>query len=434
VTTYVRQLHPSHCLSVASTQSGKTTCFAVPTILDNATDSLVIHDPKDEGDTVPGGELYTLTAGWRAQVSKVIRFQPLSATSHQYDPLRAIRLHQPQEIRDLQIVADMLADPDGDGEAEPQDAAGAHFRQIASDIHAGVLAHGLYTRQYLTLGAFHRLWNHHLDLAALLHTMETTRHVDGQCHPAVLQAVTLLKETADRELSALKNTVRRALRLWADPLVCRATDRSDFCLRDLREGLRPFTLYLSFPFSDVERLRPLSRLILRQCLEYAASRAKGWAFDLIAVLDEFQSLGRLPLLRHLLNYALGRGLTLVLITPSLNEVDHVWGTKHPFLEGCGTKMVFGLRDGQVANRFLESIGMTEREHTRTSWSPTPSGWGWRRTTSTESREEPLVSRTALLDLDDTKVLARIGRHTVLLPKAYYKDNPQWLRRSRIPAP
>lgn len=433
---YVRHFHPSHGLCVASTQSGKTTCLAVPTILD--TDmrhpvSLIIHDPKDEGDPIPGGELYTLTAGWRATVSKVIRFQPLSATSHRYDPLRAIPLYTPQETRGLQLVSDMLTDPDGDG-VEHQSEASTHFTQMASDIHLGVLTHGLYTRAAVTLGDFYRLWSGTVHIDELAKTMAATRHVHGHCHPSVVQAVRTIQETADREKTSLVNTARRALRLWADPLVRQATSASDFTLQDLREGVRPFTLYLSFPFADAERMRPLSRLLLRQCLEYAASRAHGWSFPLTAILDEFQSLGRLPLLRHLLNYALGRGVTLLLITPSLNEVDDVWGRNHPFLEGCATKMVFGLRDGKVAERFLDALPDHTVVKRRTSWTPHASGWGWRKTISEEEREEPLVSRSDLLLLDPTEVLAQLGEQTVILRKAYYKHNRRWRRRSRLPVP
>lgn len=433
---YVRHVQPSHALCVASTQSGKTTCLAVPTILDTDErypSSLIIHDPKDEGEALPGGELYTLTAGWRAQVSKVIRFQPLSETSQRYDPLQAVRLRKPQEIRDVQLVADMLTDPDGDGVEHTSDA-GRHFMQIASDIHLGVLVHGLYTRVATTLGAFYELWSGQIVIDELAKTMAATRHVDSQCHPAVLQAVRTIQETADREKTSLINTARRALRLWADPLVRRATSASDFTLQDLREGVRPFTLYLSFSFADAERMRPLSRLVLRQCLEYAASRAHGWSFPLTAILDEFQSLGRLPLLEHLLNYALGRGVTLLLITPSLNTVDRVWGTKHPFLEGCATKMVFGLRDGKVAERFLDALPDHTVTKRRTSWTPHPSGWWWRKTTSEEDRAEPLVSRSDLLLLESDAVLAQLGKQTVILKKAYYKHNRVWRRRSQLPAP
>lgn len=435
MSTIVRHLHPSHCFAAAVTQSGKSTCLVIPTVLDNTTDSMVIHDPKDEGDPIPGGEVYTRTAGWRSTVSKVIRFQPLSASSHRYDPLeatkQAIRFRTPQMIRHLQMASDMLTDPDGNGMDGLSDA-GRHFTPMASDIHMGVFTHGLYTRTATTLGDFYQLWSGNTRIDELAKTMASTRHLDGKCHPLVVQAVRTIQETADREKSSLVNTARRALRLWSDPLVRRATSAGDFTLRDLREGVRPFTLYLSFPFADAERMRPLSRLLLRQCLEYAAARAHGWSFDLKVILDEFQSLGRLPLLRHLLNYSLGRGVTLLLITPSLNEVEEVWGHQHPFLEGCGTVMVFGMRDGKVAERFLDRIPTHDVLKRRTSW--TPDGWWWKKTITEEVREEPLVSRSDLLQLDETKVLAWLGTHVVILDKAYYWKHRRWLQRSRLPVP
>ena len=135
-----------------------------------------------------------------------------------------------------------------------------------------------------------------------------------------------------------------------------------------------------------------------------------------------------------MNYALGRGVTLLLITPSLHTVDDVWGKHHPFLEGCGTKMVFGIRDGQVAERFLDALPDHTVLHRRTSWTPNASGWGWRKTIAEEEREEPLVSRSALLNLAPDKVLARVGGLTVILTKAYYKHHRVWRRRSRLPVP
>lgn len=429
----VRHLVPSHVLAVASTQSGKTTSLVADTILDDTQHSMLILDPKDEGAQLPGGELYQMTAGYRATMSKVIRFQPLSAISHQYNPLQSVRLGTPYEIRDLQIVADMLTDPDG-GDASQQSESSRHFMGMAADVHTGVLAHGLYTRTATSLGDFYRLWCGPLSLADLVATMATTRHENGQCHPSVLQAVRLIKETADRELSSLLNTARRALRLWADPLVCRATARSDFTLKDLREGVRPLSLYCSFPFSDIERLRPLSRLLIRQCLEYAASRKTGWRWPLMAMLDEFQSLRRLPILRHGLNYFLGMGVTMCLITPSLNEVTEIWGPHHPFLEGCATKVVFGVRDAKVAARFSETMGMTQTEHTRESTSDGPTRFTPRHTTSTETRDEPLISSTAVLGLKPDEVLAKVGPLTLRLGKAWYRHNRLWKRRSLLAPP
>jgi type IV secretion system protein VirD4 len=431
--TMVRHQTPGHVLVVASTQSGKTSGCVVPTILDDDHQSMVILDPKDEGAVVPGGEVYQVTAGYRATFSKVIRFQPLSPTSHQYNPLASIRLRTPYEMRDLQMVADLLVDPDGNG-ADHQSDAGQHFSSLASDVHVGVLAHGLYTGLARTLGQCYRLWCGNLQLTDLVQAMESTRHVNGQCHPAVMHAARLIKETAEKELSSLVNTARRALRLWADPLVCRATERSDFTLKDVREGARPLTAYVSFPFSDVERTRGLSRMLMRQLLEHAASRKTGWHYPLLAILDEFQSLRRLPILRHGLNYFLGMGVTMCLMTPSLNEIEDIWGTHHPFLEGCSTQVVFGVRDPQIADRFAKRVGMTKTEHARESWSEATTGFGKRKTTSTETRDEPLVSSTAVMGLDEGTVLAMVGRHAMRLQKARYWEHTVWHQRSQMPVP
>ena len=91
--------------------------------------------------------------------------------------------------------------------------------QSASDIHLGVLVHGLYTRSATTLGAFVSPLVGHTPIDELAKTMAATQHVDGRCHPAVVQAVRTIQDTADREKASLVNTARRALRLWADPLV-----------------------------------------------------------------------------------------------------------------------------------------------------------------------------------------------------------------------
>ena len=72
----VRHLHPGHVLGIAVTQSGKSTNLVAPTVLDDDQHSMIITDPKDEGGEIPGGEIYHLTAGYRATMSKVIRFSP----------------------------------------------------------------------------------------------------------------------------------------------------------------------------------------------------------------------------------------------------------------------------------------------------------------------------------------------------------------------
>src|SRR5262249_13323921 len=119
----LRHHGPEHVLVVAPTQSGKSTAIVIPTLLSWQA-SVLVHDPK--------GDLYERTAGWRQTFSRVINVQPTSATSGQYNPLDAIRLGTAQEIRDAQLIADMLLDPDGTAE---HGGSMQHFRELAADLH-----------------------------------------------------------------------------------------------------------------------------------------------------------------------------------------------------------------------------------------------------------------------------------------------------------
>src|SRR5205809_2643260 len=98
----LRHNGPEHMLVVASTQSGKTSCIVLPNLL-TWRQSIICHDPKQE--------LFPETAGWRSTFSRVIQLAPTSSMSQHYNPLDAIRLRTEHEIRDAQLVSEMLTDP-----------------------------------------------------------------------------------------------------------------------------------------------------------------------------------------------------------------------------------------------------------------------------------------------------------------------------------
>jgi type IV secretion system protein VirD4 len=418
----IRHNGPEHVLVVAPTQSGKSTSIVIPTLL-SWDASVLVHDPK--------GELYPLTAGWRQTFSRLIHLAPTSPTSGQYNPLDAIRLGTPQEIRDAQLIADMLVDPEGTAEVG---GVAQHFRELAGDLHTGLILHGLYTGQATTLAALNRLLTTDQSIAALMKTLETTAHSTAGCHPAVLRAAKATADLADREKSAVLSTARRALRLWTDPLVARATARSDFALRDLRERPQPMSLYLTIPFGDQERLRPLSRLIVRQMLDYCTQHTHGWTHRLLGLIDEVPALKRMTILADGLDFLAGFGVNLCLITPSLNKLDALYGPRNTFSEGCRFRVVFAPNDDDVASKFSRMTGITEVAKHREMIARSP----WhvlreRTTTSTETTREPLLSPTALMQLPPESALLLIGNGPpALLQKARYFQNREWLRRSTLP--
>src|SRR3546814_19662435 len=90
-------------MAFAPTRSGKGVGLVVPSLL-SWTGSVVVHDIK--------GENWTLTAGWRARFSHCLLFNPTDARSARYNPLLEVR-QGPDEVRDVQTIADILVDPEG---------------------------------------------------------------------------------------------------------------------------------------------------------------------------------------------------------------------------------------------------------------------------------------------------------------------------------
>ena len=88
----------------------------------------------------------------------------------------------------------------------------------------------------------------------------------------------------------------------------------------------------------------------------------------------------------------------------------------------------------VVDRFTDAIGSTETTHERESWSDVPVGWGSAHHLDRTTGKTTRVAHRGAADLEEQKVLAKIGRYTTLLDKAYYKHHPLWYQRSLMPPP
>ena len=99
----------THTLLVAPTRSGKGVGTIIPTLLTWRPSALVL-DPKD-------GENYDVTAPWRARVAgnQIAYFTPCRTPHTCVNVLDTIRVGQPSEVGDTQIVSHCLVSPAEDG-------------------------------------------------------------------------------------------------------------------------------------------------------------------------------------------------------------------------------------------------------------------------------------------------------------------------------
>lgn len=415
-----------HLLVVASTGSGKTASIVYPTLLDDqsgggASRSMVVNDPK--------GTLYWQlneasrdwvgTAGYRATLGRVVLLAPFHQDTDTYNPWDSIRVGTDDEYGDAELLAHYLTNPD---DHEVHDETSKHFQALANQVVAGIFLYGLH-EQIATTGAEFDALITQTKWEELLTAMQM------HPHPLVQRAAGVANMPGDRELGSLKTTLANALRIFADPRIARFTERSTFHLMDLREAAQPCTVYVTIPFGQGQRLRPLARLLYAQMLTYCTSRVSGWQHKLLVMLEEFPSLGRFEFASDLLNYAREAGMQLCIITPSMEELIDVYGPHSNFLEGCRIQAVFGLTDAKVAKQFAGRIGTVQRPVERVTKQPRGG-----RSITKDTKEEDLLSPTALLQLGEREVLILAGRYKRVLQQIRYYEHPPWAARSQLPPP
>jgi type IV secretion system protein VirD4 len=148
-------------MAFAPTRSGKGVGLVVPTLL-TWTESAVVYDIK--------GENWQLTAGWRARFSHCLLFNPTDPRSARYNPLLEVR-KGPDEIRDVQNIADILVDPEGALERRN------HWEKTGHSLLVGAILHVLYAEKEKTLARVATfLSDPSRSFAQTLTAMMATRH------------------------------------------------------------------------------------------------------------------------------------------------------------------------------------------------------------------------------------------------------------------
>ena len=341
---YLRHDGPENILCFAPPRSGKGVGLVVPTLL-AWPGSAVVHDIK--------GENWQLTAGFRAQHGRVLLFDPTNAKSAAYNPLLEVRRGE-WEVRDVQNIADMLVDPEGSLEKRN------HWEKTSHALLVGAILHVLYAEEDKTLaGVATFLSDPRRPIESTLAAMMKTAHLgDAGVHPVVASAARELLNKSDNERSGVLSTAMSFLGLYRDPVVAEVTRRCDWRIDDLCAGERPATLYLVVPPSDINRTKPLIRLMLNQIGRRLTEdlQARAGRRRLLLMLDEFPALGRLDFFESALAFMTGYGIKSFLIAQSLNQIEKAYGPNNSILDNCDVRVCFATNDDRTAKRVSDALG------------------------------------------------------------------------------
>ena len=141
-------------------------------------------------------------------------------------------------------------------------------------------------------------------------------------------------------------------------MVARVTARCDWRIADLVGSRQPVTLYLVVPPSDINRTKPLTRLILNQIGRRLTEELtpSGKRHRLLSMLDEFPALGRLDFFESALAFMAGYGIKGFLIAQSLNQIERAYGPNNAILDNCHVRVSFATNDERTAKRVSDALG------------------------------------------------------------------------------
>lgn len=385
-----------HVLVVAPTNTGKSIGISLPTGL-VWRHSYIALDLK--------GENWNVTSGLRASFGPVFRFAPTERTTHRYNPLTHIRRGE-AEVRDAQVLADMLVDPEGALQSR------SHWQLRAFELLVAVILWTLYAEQKKTLSRLAEiLADPNRPILDLLEEMLRRPIKDGAVHPVVAAGARQLLDMAEAERSGVVSTALGFLSLYRDPVLAHATEVSDFSISDIITGDRPVSLYFVIPPEEISRLRALLRLVLNQILKRLTEIAAHRSSDrrVLLMLDEFPQLGKLDFFEHALAYIRGYRIKACLVAQSLNQIVQAYGEHSSILDNAHVRVAFACNDERTAKRISDMLGVTTETRAQMNYAGSRMApWLGHTMVSRQEVPRPLLTPGEVMQLPPSDALVMTG--------------------------
>jgi type IV secretion system protein VirD4 len=227
------------------------------------------------------------------------------------------------------------------------------------------------------------------------------------------------------------------LGLYRDPVVAEVTRRCDWRIGDIVAGEQPTTLYLVVPPSDINRTKPLIRLILNQIGRRLTEdlQAKAERRRLLLMLDEFPALGRLDFFESALAFMAGYGIKSFLIAQSLNQIEKAYGPNNSILDNCHVRVSFATNDERTAKRVSDALGTaTEMKAMKNYAGSRLSPWLGHLMVSRSETARPLLTPGEIMQLPPADEIVMVsGLHPIRAKKARYYEDARFQERI-VPPP
>jgi type IV secretion system protein VirD4 len=416
------------CLA-APPRAGKGTGVVIPNLL-NWPDSVICVDIKREN--------WMTTAGFRRSAGQACYlFDPFSEDrrSARWNPFHYVSENPERRVNDLQRIAEMLyPDPPN---VDP------FWTASARSLFLGIALY-LFEKPSLpkTIGEVLRQGMASDDEGFGEHWKRIIEGRNSGKSPLSAQCVRALYDVIDLApvtASSIRKTFTSRLDLWLNPILDWATSGNDFDLRELRA--RPTSIYVGVNPDDLHRLRPVVNLLFQQAIGLQTRELPEHnprlKYQVMMLLDEFASLGRIPIIAEAISYLPGYNVRVVMVVQTPSQLREVYGSHsaETMLKSLAARIVFAAKDHADAREISDELGFTTVRVKSLSMPVVEFGSQGRRSRSqtvTEQRRALLLPQEVKTLGSEEAIIFYEGLRPIRCRKIRYYQDRRFLARLRTP--
>jgi len=438
----------------AGTGFGKGVSVVIPNLLEWA-ESCVVLDIKKEN--------FSITSKYRKEILKqdVYYFNPFSVETDRYNPLTYVDMNDSIN-RDIQLtdIANMLYPLTGKEE-------NVHFNGLAQSLFIGVcyMYRDLSNNQdgrslmdeinmplnFSLAGILDIQKNISIDYEddgtkqSINNFDEIVKYLD---FVGIISSDTKRKLSpyltiqSDREKGSVESTFIRPLLFFHNEVIRNATNHSDFDLRDLRK--KRMTIYVAITPDQLENARPILNLFWSQLISLNTKELPednpSIKYKVLLLMDEFTSIGYMPILHTSVSFIRGYWLRLLIIYQNNAQLEESIprgygkdGAK-TILSNHKCKIYFAQSETADAEQLSKQLGTKTIRHTNKSYSSSAKHGGSSSRNVNEVKR-PLLLPQEIQELDNKKEIITITtQKPIMCSKAFYYNDPYFMNKLKRVSP
>ncbi|QKF77293.1 type IV secretory system conjugative DNA transfer family protein [Arcobacter defluvii] len=440
----------------APTRSGKGVGIVIPNLMEWE-ESCVVLDIKQE--------CFDFSSKYRRDIlgQEVYLFNPFDFRTHRYNPLTYIDLeNETTRDNDLLDFVNLLYPADGDSTT-------VFFNQLAQNLFIG-LAY-LYKDLALTKNGREFLEEHNLNvewsmcgllnlsagfdlsipseeeedtkITGLDDTFEYLEHLEIISKPTKEKLNSYFTIDSQNTKSGVMSSFNAPLMIYRNQPITTATATSDFDLRDLRK--KRMTIFIGITPDKLAIARPILNIFFSQLLSVNTKELPQKNPDLkytcLLLLDEFTSIGNMPILKKGVSYIASFHLRILMIFQAISQLEartpdgYDKEGANTLLQNMGVKIYYTPNEFEEAEKISKRLGDTTFKAISKSYNHGKFLEAGSSSHSVSEQKRALMLPQELMELSQSKALLMMNyQKPILCNKAFYYNDEYFINKFRQVSP